>query len=123
MDPIERAYLEGQRDALRIAVAELERGLWWHLRDWLARGLSLARDADRTKNLRIPPMLLRLASRLEPGTATKPFGSEEGWWIVDGWPRPDGDRIAFQFYAYDDQTTRTDARFFADDLIEVIQSP
>jgi hypothetical protein len=39
MDPAERAYLEGQRDAYRTAIVELERGGWWHLRDWLAHAL------------------------------------------------------------------------------------
>lgn len=38
-DPIKRAYLEGQLDAYKTAVAALNRGPWWWFRDWLARAL------------------------------------------------------------------------------------
>jgi hypothetical protein len=36
---IEQAYWQGQRDATQYAIKTLERGLWWHLRDDVARAL------------------------------------------------------------------------------------
>jgi hypothetical protein len=66
-------------------------------------------------------MLLRLASRLDAGMTVRPF-YEEGWWVVTGSPRSRGDRIEVSLYAFDDETDRTEAMFFPDDLVEIEMS-